>query len=388
MRRIHLVALAAGLLAIALPAAAQTPGCGGQPRCAEVASFTATITDFRTSTNGRTKVLTATVRFQNRLNRPLILGYVDGSGVATDDQGNRYVLYGENAVRAIGVISRQGLDPKFVLEAGQWSDARFELVWNPSGRDIIGLGFDLELAIRELNPIQGRQYRLGLEHALQFKGLGDAPAAGPSQATAAPGPAPAPAAAPAAPMEDLCAGKARCAHPGPFVAEIQNITSALSGPYQDHVMRINVQFRNVSSEPLILGYSAKSSKMVDNLGNEYYWGHAGTYDRSVTGMGIVESRSAGADFVLQPGQQRMATFQVTRYSTIRKQLGTGFTWDFAVEQLEILPSSQVRAGRQYSLNFQDLAVRPPTAAGAPAQQKQATPAESMQQLKDLFKKKK
>lgn len=386
MRRIHLVALAAGLLAIALPAAAQTPGCGGQPRCAEVASFTATITDFRTSTNGRTKVLTATVRFQNRLNRPLILGYVDGSGVATDDQGNRYVLYGENAVRAIGVISRQGLDPKFVLEAGQWSDARFELVWNPSGRDIIGLGFDLELAIRELNPIQGRQYRLGLEHALQFKGLGDAPAAapaaGPSQVSAAP------AAAPAAPMEDLCAGKARCAHPGPFVAEIQNITSALSGPYQDHVMRINVQFRNVTSEPLILGYSAKSSKMVDNLGNEYYWGHAGTYDRSVTGMGIVESRSAGADFVLQPGQQRMATFQVTRYSTIRKQLGTGFTWDFAVEQLEILPSSQVRAGRQYSLNFQDLAVRPPTAAGAPAQQRQATPAESMQQLKDLFKKKK
>ena len=189
-------------------------------------------------------------------------------------------------------------------------------------------------------------------------------------------------------MEDLCAGKARCAHPGPFVAEIQNITSALSGPYQDHVMRINVQFRNVTSEPLILGYSAKSSKMVDNLGNEYYWGHAGTYDRSVTGMGIVESRSAGADFVLQPGQQRMATFQVTRYSTIRKQLGTGFTWDFAVEQLEILPSSQVRAGRQYSLNFQDLAVRPPTAAGAPAQQRQATPAESMQQLKDLFKKKK
>ncbi len=391
MQRKHQLALLASLLLLEMSVAAQTPGCAGQSRCAEVASFTATITDFRTSVNGRTKVITATVRFQNRLNRPLILGYVDGSGVATDEQGNRYVLYGENAVRAMGIISRQGLDPKFVLEPGQWSDARFELIWNPSGREIIGLSFDLELAIRELNPIQGRQFRLGMEHALQFKRLGDAPAAAPAVAPVQTAAAASAAAAPPAPMEDLCAGKPRCAHPGPFVAEIQNITSALSGTYQDHVLRVNVQFRNVSDQPLILGYTATSSKMVDDLGNEYYWGRAGTYDRSVTGMGIVEGRSAGAGFVLQPGQQRMATFQLIRYSTARKQLGTSFTWDFAVEQLEVLPSSQIQTGRQYSLNFQDLGVRPPTAAGSKAsgtQRQQQSPGEAVQQLKDLFRRKK
>lgn len=397
MRRGSIWCAVAGVMLAGSAAAAQTPGCGAQPRCAEVASFTATVTDFRTSNNGRTKVITATVRFQNRLNRPLTLGYVEGSGLATDDQGNRYVLYGEGAVRAMGVISRQSLDPKFVLEPGQWSDARFEMYWNP-GREIIGLRFDMEMAIRELIPVQGRQYRLGLEHAIQFRGLGDAPApvsqTAPAPAAAQPAAtATAAPAAPAVPQQDLCAGKPKCSHPGPFVAEVQNITSALSGTYQDHVVRINVQFRNVSDQPMILGYSAKSSKMVDDLGNEYHWGQANTYDRSVTGMGVVESRNANADFVLQPGQQRMATFQLVRYSTARKQLGMTFTWDFAVEELRVLPSNQITTGRQYSLNFQNLEIRPPTGAGAAAtggrgSQRQQTPAESMQQLKDLFKKKK
>lgn len=377
--------LAALGLALALPAAAQTASCQGQPRCAEVASFAATVTDFRTSTRDRYKVITATIRFQNKLNRPLILGFVEGSGVATDDQGNRYQLYGNEAVRAMGIINRQGLDPKFVLEPGQASDARFELTWQARRSDIFGLSFVLELAVREIIPVQGRQYRLGVEHALRIDGLGDQPAAPATPAATA---APSAAAAPAIPQGDLCAGRPRCAHPGPFVAEVQNITSALTGafPGQKHVLRLNVRFRNVTDQPLILGYSAKTSKIIDDLGNEYYWGTAGTYDTSVTGMGVVQSQQANPEFALQPGESRNATFQLFR-SVGRNPVGSGFTWDFAVESLEVLPSKQVRSLRQYSLNFQDLTARTP-AAGAPASRNQQTPAESVQQLKDLFKRKK
>jgi hypothetical protein len=139
---------------------------------------------------------------------------------------------------------------------------------------------------------------------------------------------------------------------------------------------------------LILGYSAKTSKIIDDLGNEYYWGSANTYDTSVTGMGVVQAQQANPEFVLQPGESRNATFQLFR-SIGRSPVGSGFTWDFAVESLEVLPSKQVRSLRQYSLNFQDLAARTP-AAGAPASrnQQRQTPAESVQQLKDLFKKKK
>lgn len=386
MLRLTLYLLSAALLP-ALPAAGQTPSCAGLARCTEVASFTATVTDFRTSTRDRYKVITATIRFQNKLNRPLILGFVEGSGVATDDQGNRYQLYGDDAVRAMGIINRQGLDPKFVLEPGQASDARFELTWQARRSDIFGLSFVLELAVREISPIQGRQYRLGVEHALRIEGLGDQPSAPAAPAVTA---APATAAAAAIPQEDLCAGRPRCSHPGPFVAEVQNITGALTGsfPTQRHVLRLNVRFRNVTGQPLILGYSAKTSKIIDDLGNEYYWGSANTYDTSVTGMGVVQAQQANPEFVLQPGESRNATFQLFR-SIGRSPVGSGFTWDFAVESLEVLPSKQVRSLRQYSLNFQDLAARTP-AAGAPASrnQQRQTPAESVQQLKDLFKKKK
>lgn len=385
MQRLTFTLLIAALLPV-LPATGQTPSCAGQARCTEVASFTATVTDFRTSVRDRYKVITATIRFQNKLNRPLILGFVEGSGVATDDQGNRYQLYGDGAVRAMGIINRQGLDPKFVLEPGQASDARFEMTWQARRSDIIGLSFVLELAVREITPIQGRQYRLGVEHALRIEGLGDQMAA-----PAAPAAAPSPSAAAATiPQEDLCAGKQRCAHPGPFVAEVQNISGALTGSYpsQRHVLRINVRFRNVTDQPLILGYSSGTSKIIDDLGNEYYWGSANTYDKSVTGMGVVQAREANPEFVLQPGESRNATFQLFR-SIGRSQVGSGFTWDFAVETLEVLPSKQVRSLRQYSMNIQDLTARPP-AAGAPASrnQQQQTPAESVQQLKDLFKRKK
>lgn len=385
MQQLTFTLLIAALLP-AFPAAGQTPSCAGQARCTEVASFTASVVDFRTSVRDRYKVITTTIRFQNKLNRPLILGFVEGSGVATDDQGNRYQLYGDGAVRAMGIINRQGLDPKFVLEPGQASDARFEMTWQARRTDIIGLSFVLELAVREITPIQGRQYRLGVEHALRIEGLGDQPAA----PAAVPAPAPTAAAAPSIPQEDLCAGKQRCAHPGPFVAEVQNISGALTGPYpsQTHVLRINVRFRNVTDQPLILGYSAGTSKIIDDLGNEYYWGSAATYDKSVTGMGVVQAREANPEFVLQPGESRNATFQLVR-SIGRSEVGSGFTWDFAVETLEVLPSKQVRSLRQYSMNIQDLTARPP-AAGAPASrnQQQQTPGEAVQQLKDLFKRKK
>jgi hypothetical protein len=68
--------------------------------------------------------------------------------------------------------------------------------------------------------------------------------------------------------------------------------------------------RNVSSQPIILAYKATSDGATDNLGNRYYWGTAGTYDMSVTGIGKVEGRNADPQFVLAPGESRTATFSL------------------------------------------------------------------------------
>ena len=56
-------------------------------------------------------------------------------GRGDDDQGNRYVLYRPNAVRAIGNHLRAGR-PKFVLGRA-WS-VRYELIWNPTGARLSG----------------------------------------------------------------------------------------------------------------------------------------------------------------------------------------------------------------------------------------------------------
>lgn len=379
---IRVVMLSAWLALAGCMAWGQSAGCNGQAFCNETPSLLATVTSFRTSTSDRTKIVSATVRLVNRTDRPLMLGYVTRSGVATDDRGNRYVVYGQNGVRGIGEIrSNSRFDNKFTLPPGGYGDTRFELIWRYSRRDLYGEQFSLDLAIREIEPVGTNQYRLGAEHALHFDGLTN----GLRTETSATPVAPAgsavstqPGAAISASVPDPCTGKQHCYFAGPFSAEIAQITSARVGNYKDHVIRVNVRFTNVSSEPLILGYTSGSSIMTDELGNRYYWGSLNTVDKSATGIGTVSSRGANSSFVLNPGQSRNATFQLTRYRPGNKPLGTQFTWEVAVEQLEVLSPEHVRTTREFALNFTDIQVNSYGAASA------QSAAEAVQQLKGLF----
>ncbi|HEV2424444.1 MAG TPA: hypothetical protein VGZ29_06430 [Terriglobia bacterium] len=167
------------------PAVAQAPSvCANQPMCAEGYDFAAMITDFRTSEVNGLKVIDTTVHFVNKTNRPLVLGYTDGSGMAIDDQGNRYGINGyagPNAVRGIGKVVNNQIDPKFVLQPGQAGDALFELIWRPSG-GAVGQTFEYDFTVREANALEGGQFTLGAEFPLRFMGLtngvGARPAAG------------------------------------------------------------------------------------------------------------------------------------------------------------------------------------------------------------------
>ena len=100
------------------------PGCPGVQFCEEVNDFAVTITDFRASLNAPTKVLTATLRFRNKSDHPVTLGYIPRSGVGTDERSNRYVA-NDAGVRGIGLISGRNADDKFVLQPVQESDTRF-----------------------------------------------------------------------------------------------------------------------------------------------------------------------------------------------------------------------------------------------------------------------
>jgi hypothetical protein len=340
---------------------AAPPVCGNQPFCTEDSGFAATITDFRAILqNTNTKTLTARMSFRNKLNRPLILGYVSNSAVATDDQNNRYSLSGQRAVQGMGQISGNSLDPKFILQPGESSDARFEFVWNSSGREIFGLTFQMDLAIREIELLPGNQFRLGREHAIHFSGLGNRGAAAGSLSRTAPGAQPALGNAVAAPpaassQGDVCGGNPRCYSAGPFAAEVTGMTPSQGYQgYSLHAMQINVRFRNLTAQPIILAYVDGSGVITDNNGKRYERSGGTTGAR---GMGTVDGNQADPSFVLSPGASSNASFVFTRQhyaNDPRDPMGTTFNFDLSIAQLEVLPSQQIRTVREYSVGFSDL----------------------------------
>ncbi len=369
--------------------------CNGKRFCQETGTFAVVIRDFRPSTvTNSSRLVSATLQFLNKTGRPLILGYVRSAGVAVDERGNRYVLASPESVRGMGEIGGRGFDPKFTLPPGQTADTRFEFGWNWNGRDIIGHeAWDIELAVREVAEVAPGQYRFGAEHSLQFRGVppasavssSAAPAAQPNAAVASAAVAAPAAPAPEPPRADQCAGKPRCFDAGQFVAEIQHATLTREGTYQDRVVRLNVTIRNTGQQPLSLAYVAKSSVLTDNLGNRFFWGNAGTYDTSATGIGKVEANRADPQLTLAPGESRMATFTLRRRPAKTDPDGTGYTYNVTLAELQIINAQQVRTSREHSIIFPDFAVTSAAGAAATAvgQQRPAPARSADQSIRDL-----
>jgi hypothetical protein len=363
-RPLPVVVLASIALLLSRPAGAQL--CAERPGCAEVGTFVASVAEFRTSLSGRSRIATVTVRFRNKTTRTLRLAYVQGSGVVLDDQGNRYLVPGAGSVRAIGEANDNSFDPKFSLEPGESSDARFEFAWAPErAGQIVGTTFEGDLTVREIDPVAGNQFRLGREHALHFRALGGGTvAANPNAPSTTPNSAPN--SAPNSPIlgsevADACAGRARCYSTGPFIAEVTSVVPSIVSRHR--MMRVELKIQNRSTQPLILGYKSGSSSMVDDLGNRYYFGRAGTHDMSAQGIGLVTGAQADPQFALRPGESRRAAFNLIRYDSARQPLGASFSYDVALEQLEVLPSSQVRTVREYTVSFPGIGTgSAPTAA--------------------------
>jgi hypothetical protein len=153
----------------AAEAAPKSP-CGNQTLCYDTADFTATISQFRTSTDSSgNKMLDAIVHFQNKTDQVLSLAYADGSAESLDDHGNRYEL-NKNGVRGMGTVAGTTPDAKFVLQPNGTGDARFELMWNPKDQ-IAGATYGLEMSIREMSRGDDKQWTLGNEVLVHYDGL-------------------------------------------------------------------------------------------------------------------------------------------------------------------------------------------------------------------------
>ncbi|MDX2267045.1 MAG: hypothetical protein NW208_03000 [Bryobacter sp.] len=380
------------------PVFAQAPAklCAPEANCQENGDFAATITDSSTSKVGSDRILTVNLRFQNKRSTPLILGYVANSGIATDEEGNRYGVYSADAVRGLGEISRL-VDPKFQLRAGETANARLEYTWRPRRSEIVGVTWVPEFTVREILPVgQNRQYRLGKEWALKFAPVGRTVGSVAEPPTAVPASAPSTEVSqtggPVAPLADPCAAKSRCASGGQyFTAEIEDISSSRSpAPRYQHSLRLRVRFQNLTNQPLNLAYHSGTSVVVDDLGQRFVSHRPGTYDTSVEGIGVAARSKVDTKFLLAPGEARSATFTVFRDAA--KVFGRTYTFDTTIDRIELLPGGQVRTLGDFSLHFVNLDIRPPSSTGATNGGTSGAQAqsldESVQKLKDLFKRKK
>lgn len=169
--RIHPAPVAGALfagLALAGQVAGQATGCGGQTGCIEVPSFIATVTGFRPAVQGSTHTVALTLQFRNKSPRPLVVGYLENTGVATDDRGNRYTI-ASGEVGGIGVVSSNSFDPRFVLQPGEAGEVNLQFVSAGAG-GAGGTTWNIEIGIREIDKLSEKQYRLGKTHLLQFRG--------------------------------------------------------------------------------------------------------------------------------------------------------------------------------------------------------------------------
>lgn len=373
------VALALALLGILLPLSpARAQGtCPGEPLCREVARFSATVTEFRVSPNTvGNRPINVTVRFTNKTAEPLILGYVDGTAAVFDDRGNKYEVQNSTKVRGIGLVQRNRFDPKFTLGPGESSDAKLELNFFVNRNVIVGTAFDLEMGVREIEPVAGNQYQLGREHALSWQSLANgAGGRAPAAAAGAAGAAGAGAAAGAAvPAGDPCLGVANCASSGPVVAKLVGVAPA-APQGNNQTVTVRVSFQNLGSTPLILNYKQDTGEMLDEKGQKYTVDSR--YNDSVQGMPVSTRDKASSQFTLRPGESRTAAFIFRRFVG-NVPPGTVFSPSLAVEQYELLPSNQLKLEREHSLSFGE--VRGGGVGGANA-------VEALKNLGDLLKKK-
>ena len=158
---------------------------------------------------------------------------------------------------------------------------------------------------------------------------------------------------PPATEPDPCGSKQYCYNGQLFTAQVNQLILAQEPRYR--VIRMNVVFRNLSNGPIILGYAAKSSAIIDNEGTAFYpvTGNAG--DISAVGMGVVSAGKADTSFVLDSGQSRNVTFQLYRRQD-KSVFGTSFSWNAKIVQLRVLSNGQqVTTAREFSVNIPDIA---------------------------------
>lgn len=142
-----------------------------------------------------------------------------------------------------------------------------------------------------------------------------------------------------------------CFDAGPFQANVSQMTMSQEGGW--HVIRMNIQFHNSTNQPLVIAYHDGSMVMVDNNGNTYI--PAGGNPGQLQGMGIDRGNQTDSQFQLGPGQTGYALFSVARGRAANSPVGTSYSYNFTIDELQLQNGALAIPVRTYNLNFPSLA---------------------------------
>ena len=148
------------------------PACTASPRCRASGPLTVDITRFVGSgAPGQGHRLQVTVRVRNGGDRPLVLGYRPGDIRGADELGQPYRRDANGEARGIGLITRDGIDPSFVLAPGESREFTLGLMRPWSRTQGLGRRYAMDFAISELRPLPSRQVEVGREYSIAFSDL-------------------------------------------------------------------------------------------------------------------------------------------------------------------------------------------------------------------------
>jgi hypothetical protein len=169
--------------------------CGGKAGCYDAGPFVAEIVNTVATREQSARpwhTVRLNVRFRNKTNEPIILGYMTGTAVLIDDLGNRYVpSAAPEDAKGIGKVAAKSADPQFVLRPGEARNATFgqaRVMRGTPNAGIVGTKYTFDMSIGQLEVLyNGQQIRTVREHSLSFPSftVGGAPAGAATQATPA-----------------------------------------------------------------------------------------------------------------------------------------------------------------------------------------------------------
>jgi hypothetical protein len=142
-----------------------------------------------------------------------------------------------------------------------------------------------------------------------------------------------------------------CFDAGPFQANVSQMTMSQEGGW--HIIRMNIQFHNSTNQPLVIAYHDGSMVMVDNNGNTYI--PAGGNPGQLQGMGIDRGNQTDSQFQLGPGQTGYALFSVARGRAANSPIGTSYSYNLTIDELQLQNGALAIPVRTYNLNFPSLA---------------------------------